>query len=138
MLTRRLTSWKRTNWLTLASFSLALLASLVLLLASSSSSSEEGSGRVGGLAVVEEHDESLVGSEGWGVLLLVFIPVLVAASPLALMGSSHERTAQIAASVLLLLFGLLGAASVGLFYLPSVLVMALAAVFSVRATRTSS
>jgi hypothetical protein len=112
---------------------LALVATLALLLVPAYSSTEARSSSVGPVEV-EKHSETLVQSEGWGVIMLILIPVLVSATPLALVGSSHERTVQIAASVLLLLFGLLGAASIGLFYLPSALVMTLAAIFHRSAT----
>ena len=61
---------------------------------------------------------TLVQSDGWGALVPLAIPVVLAGVPPAFRRSRWRGVALAAASVLLLAFVVLSAASIGLFYLP--------------------
>jgi hypothetical protein len=70
---------------------------------------------------------SLVDDQGWGVAVPLSIPVVVAFVPWALARTRAWRPAVIAAAALMMTFAILGAASVGIFYLPSAVAMVVAA-----------
>lgn len=75
----------------------------------------------------ETRHATLLAWEGPGILLALLVPVLVAAVPLAL-GRTRWRGASRAIAAVLLSAGVLvGIASIGLFYLPSAVVMVAAA-----------
>ncbi|GAA3740683.1 hypothetical protein GCM10022225_24940 [Plantactinospora mayteni] len=76
---------------------------------------------------VREVRQSLVQAEGWGVALLFLVPVLFCAMPLLGTGAARLPLA-IAAVVLLGLGVLVSLASLGLFYLPSLVLLVVAAV----------
>jgi hypothetical protein len=63
---------------------------------------------------------TLVQSDRWGALVPLAIPVVLAGVPPAFRRSRRRGVALAAASVLLLAFVVLSAASIGLFYLPVV------------------
>lgn len=67
----------------------------------------------------------MAGSTGFVAVLLV--PVAITAIPLVVDGRSTRRTARLLAAALLLGWVLVSIASVGLLYLPSVLLIALSA-----------
>ncbi len=71
---------------------------------------------------------TLVQSDGWGALVPLAIPVLLAGVPPAFRRSRWRGVALAAASVLLLAFVVLSAASIGLFYLPVAGTMVAAAI----------
>jgi hypothetical protein len=71
--------------------------------------------------------QSLVAQSGWGAVLGLAVPVLVAVAPL-LVPARHRRWATIVAATLLTLGALVSAASVGLFYLPSAALLVVSAV----------
>ena len=77
---------------------------------------------------------SLLDDQGWGVAVPLSIPVLVAGLPLAVVRTRAWRPAAIAAACLLMAFAILGAASVGIFYLPSGVAMIVAASHRTRST----
>jgi hypothetical protein len=70
---------------------------------------------------------SLVDDQGWGVAVPLAIPVAVAGFPLALARTRARKAAAIVAACLLMAVAILGAASVGIFYLPSAVAMIVAA-----------
>ncbi|GAA2097910.1 hypothetical protein [Actinomadura alba] len=90
----------------------------------SSASAEPGPVTV---TTVRTERRNLVQQEGWAVAMVVSVPVVVCALPL-LMTGAVRRWAAAAATTLLWLFVLAGAASIGLFLLPSAILMTVAAV----------
>jgi hypothetical protein len=78
---------------------------------------------------------SLLEGESWWIVWLLFVPVAVAALPLALAAGRGREVARIVASVLLLFWCALALASVGLFYLPSAIVLLTATVRGRRELR---
>jgi hypothetical protein len=118
-------------WL-LAALLLATAASLLLLflpLVATSETGTEGERTAGTTSSIESRDEqqSLVESAGWGVAGVLAVPVLICAAPLLFSGR-RRRVATITAAVLLTTGVVVGAASVGLFYLPSAVLIVVAAV----------
>ena len=75
---------------------------------------------------------TLVQSDGWSALVPLAIPVVLAGVPPAFRRSRWPGVALAAASVLLLAFVVLSAASIGLFYLPMAGVMVAAAIIDGR------
>jgi hypothetical protein len=116
-------------------FGLVLVASLGLLLAPLGE--REGSCSVtansGQAATTQPGCEdrtthvSLLQQEGGWVLFVAAVPVLVAAVPLGLRRTRWRRNAALVAGTLLVAFSVVGAASIGLFYLPGAVAMFMAA-----------
>jgi hypothetical protein len=75
---------------------------------------------------------TLVQSDGWSALVPLAIPVVLAGVPPAFRRSRWRGVALAAASVLLLAFVVLSAASIGLFYLPVAGAMVAAAIVDGR------
>jgi len=69
----------------------------------------------GGAEVCTTGRESLIENEGLGAVAILAIPVLLAAVPVVY----PRRAVAIAVAVVLSLLTLLGAASIGLFFLPA-------------------
>ena len=80
---------------------------------------------------------TLVQPDGWGALVPLAIPVVLAGVPPASRRSRWRGVALAAASVLLLAFVVLSAASIGLFYLPVAGAMVAAAITDGRRGGTS-
>jgi hypothetical protein len=128
--------WHRpwtARWWQWAAFTLAAVASVVLLLAPtatqesvSASASSTGSAASTATSVTTEH-LTLLQSQGRGVLLVLAAPLLLTVLPLLLPGH-YARIAALGCLVLLGLFVLAGALSVGAFYLPALLVAAVVVV----------
>lgn len=87
--------------------------------------STEPDGRVVEGPVVQGHRTGL-DVNGPEVLIALTIPILIAAAPLA--AAKARRGAQIVAGALLLVFSILGAASVGMLYVPSALLLLIGAI----------
>lgn len=124
--------WTARRWQWLA-FALAVLASLLLLLvpaytqeSSSASASSADSGVPTTTSVTTEH-VTLLQTNGSGVLLALAAPLLLTALPLLLPGH-HARIGALGCLVLLGLFVLAGALSIGAFYLPALVVAAVVVV----------
>jgi hypothetical protein len=81
----------------------------------------------GGEPVRRSRSTTLVQSEGWDVLVVLAVPVVLAGAPLFLRRSRWRRAALKAASGLLLVGVVISAASIGLFFLPATAAMFLAA-----------
>jgi len=75
----------------------------------------------------EQHRLSLLQMNGWRILLVLGIPVVFAAIPVAFRRSGHTRTLCVAAAVLLCTYCILGALSIGIYYVPSAALMIAAA-----------
>ncbi|UUT35940.1 hypothetical protein [Microbacterium elymi] len=75
--------------------------------------------------------QTLLQMQGSAYLLVLVIPVLIAAVPLLLRGRAW-RVSSIVAAVLLGVFALVGALSIGVFYLPAAIVEVVAACLPVR------
>ena len=70
--------------------------------------------------------ESLLDTEGTGVVVVLAVPVALVAIAIAAQGSSWRRRARCIAGGLLLVGSLLGAMSVGLPYLPAAVALLVA------------
>ena len=114
------------RWIVGLSFLLALAASAFLALAPVVASEGE-TVRSDGTVETERSSHTLLEREGPGVLLVLAAPVAVAAVALLAGRTARARTVAGAAAALLLAFALVAAASVGLFYLPAGVAMAVAA-----------
>lgn len=121
----------------LISLVLALLASVLFLLAPVVKEETVITGpadpRGSSEAVVTRRNLTLVESEGPSAAVVLALPVALAAAPLLLRASPLARGSRFAAAVALVGWSVLGAASVGLFYLPSAVVMVYAALRPTRA-----
>ncbi|MDW5325219.1 hypothetical protein [Plantactinospora sp. KLBMP9567] len=116
------------RWL-LAAFLLAVAAGVLLLFLPVTTVLEatRDSGAAHPMIGVREVRQPLVQAEGWGVVLLLLVPVLLCAMPL--LGTGAARFPLTVAAVLLLGLGVLvSLASLGLFYLPSLVLLVVAAV----------
>src|SRR5439155_19890243 len=71
---------------------------------------------------------SLLAANGWRVVALLSLPVVLALVPVLRRRSVHVRTLQTAAAVLLIVFVIIGITSIGLYYAPSAGLMIAAAV----------
>jgi hypothetical protein len=87
---------------------------------------------IGGETSCSSRSTTLPESDGWDVLAVLAIPVVIAGAPLMLESTRLRRPALVVSSVLLLAFAALGAASIGLFYLPAAAAMVIAAVLDAR------
>jgi hypothetical protein len=87
---------------------------------------------IGEETVCSSRSTTLPETEGWDVLGLLAIPVVLAGAPLMLGSTRLRRPALVVSSALLLVFAALGAASIGLFYLPAAVAMVVAAVLDAR------
>ncbi len=102
-----------------------LAAVAVALLPLGSSSSDSAVSEGGGASIVEETTSrhSLLSSEGPRVLAIVATPVLVTAVPLVAGSSVAARRVRIASTFLLGVLVILGAASIGLAFVPALFTM---------------
>ena len=66
---------------------------------------------------------SLLSNEGPSVLIVVAIPVLLVALPLMLRGAAARYRSRVVIVVLLGIFVMLGAMSIGLFFVPTLIAM---------------
>jgi hypothetical protein len=89
---------------------------------------------IGGETSCSSRSTTLPESDGWDVLAVLAIPVVIAGAPLMLGSTRLRRPALVVSSVLLLAFAALGAASIGLFYLPAAAAMVIAAVLDARSS----
>jgi hypothetical protein len=89
---------------------------------------------IGGETSCSSRSTTLPESDGWDVLAVLAIPVVLAGAPLMLGSTRLRRPALVVSSVLLLAFAALGAASIGLFYLPAAAAMVIAAVLDARSS----
>jgi len=81
--------------------------------------------------VTKESHQSLIGAEGWTVVVPLLIPVVVALLPVLLRHRPSAQRARVWAAVLLGIGVALAMASVGMFYLPALgMLVAAAAVGS--------
>jgi hypothetical protein len=87
---------------------------------------------IGGETSCSSRPTTLPESDGWDVLAVLAIPVVIAGAPLMLGSTRLRRPALVVSSLLLLAFAALGAASIGLFYLPAAAAMVIAAVLDAR------
>jgi hypothetical protein len=70
--------------------------------------------------------ETLLESEGTSVLLVLAVPVVLVGIALLTRRSRHARRLRLTTGGLLFAAGLLGAASIGLFYLPAAVLLLVA------------
>jgi hypothetical protein len=87
---------------------------------------------IGGETSCSSRSTTLPESDGWDVLAVLAIPVVIAGAPLMLGSTRLRRPALVVSSLLLLAFAALGAASIGLFYLPAAAAMVIAALLDAR------
>jgi len=105
----------------IAAVLLTSAASVVLMFVPTVTTETESDG------VVRAGSESLIESQGWAVAVLLAVPVLISAVPLLVPGR-HRFRVTIGSAVLLAGGAVLGAASVGVFYLPGVALLVAAVV----------
>lgn len=98
------------------------------------------SGTVDSNGVETTSSESLLSSEGSSVLIVLAIPVMLIVVPLLLRNQTLAYRSRIVIVVLLGIFVLLGALSIGLFFVPTLIamVLSLAAQNSARSAEPSS
>ena len=85
-----------------------------------------------GTVVTESSTSSLLQSEGAGVALVLAVPVAIAAIAVAASGSRRARQIRFACGGVLALACLLGAASVGLPYVPAAVALLFSGATSAR------
>jgi hypothetical protein len=90
----------------------------------------------GTVTTVQTERRNLVEQEGWGIAIVLSMPVVLCALPLLMAGRARRWAAAAAATSLGLLV-LAGAASIGLFLLPSAILMTVAAARLRRADRAA-
>ncbi len=117
--------------LLLAPLLLAVATAIVLLLVPTGRQESCFVG-IGGETSCSSRSTTLPESDGWDVLAVLAIPVVIAGAPLMLGSTRLRRPALVVSSLLLLAFAALGAASIGLFYLPAAAAMVIAAVLDAR------
>ncbi len=117
--------------LLLAPLLLAVATAIVLLLVPTGRQESCFVG-IGGETSCSSRSTTLPESDGWDVLAVLAIPVVLAGAPLMLGSTRLRRPALVVSSLLLLAFAALGAASIGLFYLPAAAAMVIAAVLDAR------
>lgn len=118
--------WKRARPWPTAAFLLALAASLTLLFAPLGSRVESTAGGGSIFSPAPQHPRSepemshvsLLEEQGWSVALPLAIPVALAGAGLAA-GARGARRSLIVLAALLGAFVVVGALSVGIFYLPA-------------------
>jgi hypothetical protein len=71
---------------------------------------------------------SLLSLEGWSIVVTLALPVIFALVPVVRRRSPHVRTLMTASAVLLSTYVVLGLLSIGIYYLPSAVLMIMAAV----------
>ena len=128
----RLGSPRSGTWLARASNVIALVVAIVaavgvLLLPSYTSISRDATGRT------TTSQYSLSSGEGPWALVVVAVPVLLVAIPLLLRNEAAAQRARIAVVVLLTICVMAGAASFGMFFIPTLVLMAMALVAAASA-----
>lgn len=118
--------------LVIASIVLAVLASLYLLLAPGYHTEAMRVELGGGPPVTTRDRATLLVVEGWKVVRLLLLPILISAVPLFLRATSAALAVRSLAALLLVGFVLLGLASIGFFYFPSAIAMGIAALAILR------
>ena len=131
------TSSRASRALVVAPLVLAVAATVALLVVPTGREAS-GGGSPAGVTASGTRSSTLVQSDGWTVLLPLAVPVLLAAAPTVLRRPRARRAALLAAGVLLPVFVILAAASIGLFYAPAALAMVVAAIRSGTARGTSA
>ncbi|MEZ5246063.1 MAG: hypothetical protein R2707_13270 [Acidimicrobiales bacterium] len=117
-----------------AAFAFALAISLLPLVSESSDSAQfepesiaEGESVGAGPEVVSESTRrSLLETEGARIVAIALVPALVAAVPMLCRPAGVRRKARLVASLVLGVVAVLGAASVGLFVVPTLIMMVVA------------
>ena len=109
--------WRARRWNVVAVVTAALTGFGALLLPLGVRSSAESSG------VERTTRVSLLSNEGPSVLIVVAIPVLLVALPLMLRGAAARYRSRVVIVVLLGVLVMLGAMSIGLFFVPTLIAM---------------
>ena len=87
---------------------------------------------VGGEATSSVGTDTLIGVNGYAVLGVLAIPLLAALSALLPWPARYRRGADIVGAIVVAVFSVLGAFTVGLFFVPTALVLLLLAVWPRR------
>jgi hypothetical protein len=128
----------RTGLSTIAagtSLALAVAASTALVLLPTTTSVSTTSSSAGSPSPTTVTHQTLLQHEGSGVLVVLAVPVLVAALGAAVRAARGRRAARVFSAFLLCAFSVMGAASVGLFYAPAAVAMAAAAFSGTETTK---
>jgi hypothetical protein len=118
---------RRGVW-SIAPVSAAVVSVYVLsgpLVSTATESVAFGSSEASPPAPVRTESSSLLASQGSGVVLLVLIPILLATLPLLGPRPVHRRALGVAAVVLLAAYCVVGGMSIGAFYLPTLIILAI-------------
>ncbi len=121
----------RWGWLTLLT---ALVTGVVLSFLPLVSSMSSCESVTGGTAMCKTGSESLLQSEGLSVLAVLSVPVIIVAVAVVF----PRRGATVTSAVLLTVLTLLGAVSLGLFYVPTTVLAWFAVAANARRPRGSS
>lgn len=118
------------RWNVAAAFVAIITAAVVTLLPVASRGRESAVTNPDGTSVVEstESKTSLLSSEGSVVLIIALIPAAVVAMPLIARTPKVERRTRVASIVVIGVLVVLGAASIGLAFIPTLLAMVVALV----------
>jgi len=122
--TTGLLAWLSVAWTVVAGVALAL-APMVSVRSASSVSTPEGSSGAVPEVVTTRSTETLLQNEGAGLVVILLIPVAVALIG-ALGGGPAARRRRIAAGWVLLGTCVIGAMSLGIFYLPAAVALLIA------------
>ncbi|HEX3090111.1 MAG TPA: hypothetical protein VHQ23_15770 [Ilumatobacteraceae bacterium] len=106
---------RRWNIVALVTAAITGFSAVLLPLGTSTSVSSEG--------VTTTSHVSLLSNEGPSVLVIVTIPLLLVALPLLLRNPKASHRARVVVVVLLGILVLLGALSIGLFFVPTLIAM---------------
>ena len=101
------------------------LVTFVWLFAPVGESTSVSQTSTGQITTTTSHD-SLLDTDGTGVVVVLAVPVVLVATAIAAQGSSWRRAARCLAGGLLLVGSLLGAMTVGLPYLPAAVALLVA------------
>ena len=85
--------------------------------------------RVGGEATSSVGTDTLIGVNGYAVLGILAIPLLAALSALLPWPARYRRGADVVGAIVVAVFCILGAFTVGVFFVPTALVLLLLAVW---------
>ena len=103
------------RWFALVTSLVAVALLLVLPLYSGVSERQSA----GGPAVRSSHTATLVGVNGLGVLFILAIPILAAVSAVLPWPAPYRRALDILGAILVTLLSILGAFTIGMFFMPT-------------------
>jgi hypothetical protein len=122
----------RGTWLARLSAVMAILASIFFLLVPAYESHRLTAGSGGGVVVQRGDGKTLLQHEGLRAVVLLALPPAIAGAALLPRKRRTVVIVRAATAISILAFSVIGAASIGMFFIPSGVLMALAAVAAAR------